>query len=133
MPCATYTDNSLQNAYWERFTQAKEVTNLFIWNFHGELIHAAIEFPGSWHDSKVAACSVLYEPLLQDCSSPGFAVLADSAFPRIAPEIEGKRMRARKANEYTAANGIFKNPCLSTVDVLLQRVMPSERQSVEWV
>ena len=46
-PCAEYTDVDLQNAYFEGYTQCVEVTNLFVWNFYGELIHAAVNFPGS--------------------------------------------------------------------------------------
>ena len=46
MPCATYTDPDLQNAFWEDFTQCDEVTNLFVWNFYGEIIYAAVYFPG---------------------------------------------------------------------------------------
>ena len=58
MPCGTYTDPYVQNAYWEGFTQADEVTNLFVWNFRGELIHAGISYPGSWDDLKVATASL---------------------------------------------------------------------------
>ena len=53
MLCADFIDPELQNAYFEGFTQNIEVTNLFAWNVHGELIHAAINFPGTWHDSKL--------------------------------------------------------------------------------
>jgi len=59
MPCADYIDTDLQNAFFEGFTQGVEVTNLFVWNFYGELIHAAINYPGSWHDSKLAGASGL--------------------------------------------------------------------------
>ena len=57
MPCATYTILELQNTYWERFTLGDEVRNLFVWNFHGECIHAMVDFPGSWRDSKLASSS----------------------------------------------------------------------------
>lgn len=46
MPCADYTDTNLQNAYFEGFTQAVEVTNLFVFNFFGALIYAAVNYPG---------------------------------------------------------------------------------------
>ena len=54
MPCADYTDLDLKNAYFEGFTQNVEDTNLFVWNFFGEIIHAAINYLGSWHDTKLA-------------------------------------------------------------------------------
>lgn len=31
IPCASYSDHDLQNAYWEEFTQSIEVTNMFVW------------------------------------------------------------------------------------------------------
>lgn len=42
--CANFTDVNLQKAYFEGFTQAVEVTNLFVFNFFGELIQAAVNF-----------------------------------------------------------------------------------------
>lgn len=32
-----YEDNNLQNSYWEGFTQAREVTNIFVFAFGGTL------------------------------------------------------------------------------------------------
>lgn len=31
-----------------------------MWNLKGELIHAHINFPGSWHDSRIVVSSVIY-------------------------------------------------------------------------
>lgn len=130
MPCATYTDEFLQNAYWEGFTQADEVTNLLVMNFHGELIHAGINYPGSWHDSKVAAYSGLYYPRLSDEMTPaGYCILVDSAFPRYGGDLRGKLVRARKDNE---RNDIPAAASLAAVDALIEKAMPSERQSAEW-
>ena len=47
MPRPSYVQPDLQNAFWEGFAQAHEVSNLFLWNFSGELIHAGINLPGS--------------------------------------------------------------------------------------
>ncbi|CDF40129.1 unnamed protein product [Chondrus crispus] len=47
MACADFTNANLQNAYFEGYTQAVEVTNLFVFNFFRELIHAAVNYPGS--------------------------------------------------------------------------------------
>lgn len=54
MPCADYIDVDTQNAYYEGYSQNVEVTNLFVWNCFGEIIHAGLNFPGSWHDSRIA-------------------------------------------------------------------------------
>lgn len=84
MPCVCYSEPDLQNAYFEGFTQAVEVTNLFVRDFNEEIIHPGINYPGSCHDSKLAFASVLYHPLLTERTPAGFAVLVDSAFPRVA-------------------------------------------------
>jgi len=133
MPCAVHDEPLLENAYWEGFTQGHEATNVFVWNFFGEVIHAGINFPGSWHDSKVAAASGLYYPKLADhLTPPGFAVLADSAFPKTTSVLNGKIVRARKVNEMGTAGGVGQNAYIAATEMLLDRAMPSERQSAEW-
>ena len=130
MPTANYTDSNLQNAYFEGFTQNEEVTNLFVFNFFGEIIHGAINFPGSWHDNRLAAASGLYWPKLSDSHTPaGYAILGDSAFVTDVRCTNGKVLRGRKSNE---KKGIPQSAVLAAVDILLQRAMPSERQSAEW-
>lgn len=81
VPCAHYTDCDMQNAYYEGYTGNVEVTNLLVFNFFGEIIHAGVNFPGSWHDSKLASLSGLIYPKLSDEMTPhGYAILGDSAF-----------------------------------------------------
>lgn len=41
-----YTDVENQNAYFEGYNQQVEETNLFVFNFKGEVIFAAINYPG---------------------------------------------------------------------------------------
>ena len=67
-----------------------EVANLFVRDFKGDCIHAGLNYPGSWHDSRLAASSGLYSPMLTDYTQAGFAILSDSDFPRTAAELEGK-------------------------------------------
>lgn len=130
IPCAEYTDKDLQNAYYEGYTQSVEVTNLFVWNFKGEIIHAGVNFPGSWHDSKLAYASGLIYPKLSDrMTPPGFAILGDSAFAVERKVSDGKIVRSRKSNERAF---IPESLELAAIDTILQRVMPSERQSAEW-
>lgn len=128
MPCADYNDPDLQNAYYEGYTCSVEVTNLFVFNFMGELIHAAINYPASWHDDKLAyASGVLYPKLEDEMTPPGFSIFGDSAF--VTRTMEGKLVRSRKTNE---TSDIPKDAVLAAVDIIMQRVMPSERQSAEW-
>jgi len=130
MPCADYTEPNLQNAYLEGFTQSVEVTNLLVFNFFGELIHAAVNYPGSWHDTKIATVSGLYYPKLSDeFTPPGMAILGDSAFVTNTKATNGKIVRSRKTNE---VSNIPESAPLAAVDLLQQRIMPSERQSGEW-
>ena len=90
MPCATYTNPNLQNAYWKGFNQANEVTNLIVWNFHGECIYVDVNFPLSWHDSKLAANSGLYSFALIEYIPAGFAVLAGRTIPRTVETLKSK-------------------------------------------
>ncbi len=70
MLCADYTDVDTQNAYYEGYTQNVEVTNLFVWNLFGEIIHAGLNFPSSWHDSKIAFLSGLISKKLSKEKTP---------------------------------------------------------------
>lgn len=62
IPCAKYTDPLLENAIRKGFIKGHEVTNLFVWNFYGEIIYAAVNFPGSWNNSRLVAAEGLYYP-----------------------------------------------------------------------
>lgn len=37
----------MQNAYYEGYTENVKVTNLLMFNFHGKIIHADVNYPGS--------------------------------------------------------------------------------------
>ena len=74
--------------------------------------------------------SGLYFPKLSDeMTPPDMAILGDSAFVNITKATNGKVLYSRKSNE---TNDILKSAELAAVDLLLQRAMPSERQSAEW-
>lgn len=119
----------MQNAYYEGYACSVEVTNLFVFTFKGELIHDPVYYPGSLHDNKLTYLSVfIYPKLWDDMTSPGYAILGDSAF--VTRSMEEKVVRARKTNE---SRDISKGSYLSVVDMIMQRVLPSERQSAEWV
>ena len=126
MPCADYTDLDLQNAHFEGFTQNVEVTNLFLWSFFGEIIQAAVNYPGSWQDTKLAGMSGLYFPKLSDeMPPPGMAILGDSAFVNTTKATNGKVLRSRKSNE---VNDIPKSAELASVDLMLLWYKPQNNQ-----
>lgn len=77
MPTATYMDANLQNEYFEGLNLKNKVTNLIAVNFNGEIIHTALNFPGSWYDSKLAQGSGLYFPKLSnEMTLTGYGTLA---------------------------------------------------------
>lgn len=51
MICPSFINEDLQLAYYEGCTQSLEVTNLFVSKFRGEFLHAALNYPGSYHDA----------------------------------------------------------------------------------
>lgn len=130
LPCADYNDVNVQNAFYESYTCNVEVTNIFVFNFFGEVIHAGVNYPGSWHDSKLATVSGLMHPKLgNEMTPPGYAILGDSAFSSLMSVSGGKVVRARKSGE---TREIPISASLAAIDLVLQRVLPSERQSAEW-
>lgn len=112
----------MQNAYYEGYTGNVEVTNLFVFNFLGEVIHAAVK-PGSWHDSRMVNASSLLHTFLQDNKTQtGYAVLCDSAFTVDLKATKGKVVRGRKSNE-TLEMPLSEE--MYAIDRILQRAIPS--------
>lgn len=58
----------------------------------------------------------------------GFAILGDNAFVSDLRVVQGKIVRGRKSTE---TREISECAELAAVDLILQRIMPSERQSAE--
>lgn len=100
LPCADYVDSDLQNAYYVGYTTCVDVPNLLVFNCAKEVIHAAMDFPGSWHDRKVAWISSIMYPLLwNERTPPGFAVLDDSTFAVDTKVNDGRIVRCRKKQQ----------------------------------
>ena len=132
MPCSACTDENLQNAHWESFTQCHEVMNLFVRNLFGKIIYAAVNFPGCWHDSKLAVGSGLYTPRLADETPASFVVLGDSVSVECASTAR-KSSKSTKINEPGSASAdVPHSAWIAAVDALVERAMHSERQSAEW-
>lgn len=129
LPCTDYCNVDIQNAYDKGYTTSVEVTNLLAFNIKGELIHAALNFPECWHDSKVAHALGLIYPLLQDdfITASGFEVICDSAF-KAGHAVDHKIVWGRKSNESCD----FQSVEMSAVHLIMQMVLSSKRQSAEW-
>ena len=89
-----------------------------------------INFPGSWHDNRLAYTSgLIHDKLSDEMTPPGFEILCDSAFTKDTKRTNGKCFRSRKENEKSIGTDSAE---LAAVDAILERAMPSERQSAEW-
>lgn len=77
IPVLQSSDSDIQNAYYNGWLSGCYVSNVFVFSAKGKIIYAAINKPGSWHDSNVARS--LYDKLRWE--TPGnYNILADSAF-----------------------------------------------------
>jgi hypothetical protein len=90
----------------------------------GTVIAAKINAPGSWHDSRIA--KPIYEKL-RTRTPEGFYLVADTAFPRGAQQIEGKIRAPIKTGQRMQG----------TIDEIQERVafdreLLSYRQTAEW-
>lgn len=77
------------------------------------------KFPGCSHDSRVAAESGLYRPLMDEKIPSVYCFLADSAFPKDAKDTNGKISCSRKENEVAANVGVSPAAVLEAVEVLI--------------
>lgn len=68
--CASFFDVNVHNSYYQGYTQGVQVTDLLVYNFKGEIIHAEINYPGLFHDSKLSNLSGLLFPKLGDVMTP---------------------------------------------------------------
>ena len=130
IPCADYIDADIQNGYYEGFTCSVQVTNLLVFSFDGCLIHKGLNFPGAYHDSRVAKeCGLIENALDDTLTPPGKAILCDTAFHIRTEFTNGKVVRAKKNNERSE---ILQSEALQFIEYVMQRTYPIERQPVEW-
>lgn len=108
-----------------RLCTVRRSENLFVFDFFGEIIHAVVNYPGSWHDNKLAVTTGLYFPKPSDSMiPPSIAILGYSAFVNRTDCTNGKVLRTCKSNE---TDCIPQSEELSAIDLIIQCVMLSER------
>jgi hypothetical protein len=90
----------------------------------GKIIAALLDYPGSWHDSRIAW--PLYDKLLSQTPAGAFLV-ADTAFPRGPASIEGKIRTPIKQGERFASD-----PEARKLQMQFNRQLLSYRQTAEW-
>lgn len=105
-----------------------EVTNLLVFSLKGELIHAALNYPSCRLDSIFTHYpGLIYCTLHDDQTTPRkYAILSDSAFTARAA-MDNKILQTCKTNE----DGDVLKVEMLAVDLIKQKVFPSERQSAE--
>lgn len=130
IPCADYGYTDLENAYIEGYNGHVEVTNIFVFNFFREIIHAGVNYPGIWDERKILVASALLLDRLSNEKAPvGRAILGDSEFVARACVIRGKIILGRKSTE---TEDVPESELLAVVDAILYQVVSRERQSAEW-
>lgn len=67
-----------QNAYYSGYYHDTMINNVFAFSPTGKILHACVNFPGSWHDSSV--CWSLCEVVVDRANGHAFCV--DKGFPR---------------------------------------------------
>jgi hypothetical protein len=90
----------------------------------GTIIAAQLNAPGSWHDSRVAR--PIYEKL-RTRTPEGFYLVADTAFPRGAKQIEGKIRAPIKSGQKIQGTAAEIQEKLA-----FDRELLSYRQTAEW-
>lgn len=119
-----------KSTYYEGYTCNVKVTNLFDINFFGNIIHAGVNFSSRWHESKLVSLSALLHPKLgDDMTPPGYAILGYSAFVSDWGVAVGNFVLDQKTND-TKDIPLSASP--AAIDMLMQRGLPSEGQSVDW-
>ncbi|KZT52367.1 hypothetical protein CALCODRAFT_441669 [Calocera cornea HHB12733] len=118
LPTATSSDERWQNAQYNGWLHGHYTSNVLVFSSRGELIHAAINAPGSWHDSRVS--SAIYAQL-EDKTPEDFYLCADTAFPHNRNSVKTKIKTPVKSGARTTREH------LQFLDQLV-----SFRQSAEW-
>lgn len=90
----------------------------------GRIIAACINRPGSWHDSHVA--QPIYEKL-RTRTPDGYYLVADTAFPRGASQIDGRILAPMKQGHRLPRDAIEQARLLA-----VDRQLVSYRQTAEW-
>ncbi|KAF7340349.1 hypothetical protein MVEN_01954100 [Mycena venus] len=122
--CQTSDNPEIENATFNGWLSEHFITNVIAFVPLGTVIAAKINAPGSWHDSRVA--QPIYEKL-RTRTPDGFYLVADTAFPRGAQQIEGKIRAPIKAGQRMQGTVAEIEERLA-----FDRELLSYRQTAEW-
>lgn len=141
LPVQVSSDSRIENAMYNGWLHSHFISNVLAFaptgmvpqlayanstlrSYTGEIIHAALNAPGSWHDSRVAR--PLYE-LLSEKLPAEYYLVSDTAFPQGAGRCPGK-IRA----PLSAGSVLPDDPDELAYVLAFNRELLSFRQSAEW-
>lgn len=121
LPCLNHPDPLIQNAYYNGYQGQPTISNVLVFQPDGAICYASINFPGSYHDSRVARG--VYEIVndLQRTPDP-YKLLGDSAFQQRT----GKIITTKRNNQYS------DDPAQRNLEAEANHQLSSARQAVEW-
>lgn len=94
LPHADYEYPDINNAYYDVYNCCFEVTHFCVHNLKRYLIHSAINFPGSSHDSRLSMAPELLYPNFEGLPMENF-ILGD--IPSFVLNLNVKIVSGRKA------------------------------------
>ncbi|KAF7375533.1 hypothetical protein MSAN_00441500 [Mycena sanguinolenta] len=124
LPVQTANDPEIENATYNGWLCEHFVSSVLVFSPEGTIIAAKINAPGSWHDSRVAR--TIYEKLRTQ-TPDGFYLVADTAFPRGANQIEGRIRAPIKTGQTLRGTASEIQEKLA-----FDRQLLSYRQTAEW-
>ena len=122
IPIQCSDDENEQTAHYNGYYHDTMVNNVFAFAPTGKIIHACINFPGSWHDSSV--CFSLIKKVIDEVD--GFALCVDQGFPKsglLYDKLVGPLSRRAKA----ALAPIIRDYLIRKHEIYI-----SLRQASEW-
>ena len=141
LACQTSEDEEIENATYNSWLCEQFVSSVLVFSPKGEfqdkyrpfvilnltpgtVINAILNAPGSWHDSRIAR--PIYEKL-RTRTPEGFYLVADTAFPRGANQIEGKIRAPIKSGQTIRGTSSAIQERMA-----FDRELLSYRQTAEW-
>jgi hypothetical protein len=118
LPINAAEEFNLQNAYYNGWCSSHFTSNIFAFSPDGTIIHATINAPGSWHDSRVARG--LFQQLATR-TEDGYYLIADTVFPHQGA-MKSKIVTPPKDGQYLQGD----------ISPEFFRELLSARQAAEW-
>lgn len=126
LPIQVPGDPDLENAYYNGWVSQHNIGNIFCFAADGTIMHARLNAPGSFHDSRNSHS--LYEALTDPLKTPDpFFICGDSAFPRMPGVLSNKiRVPLKEKTRLPADEDELVRV------VMFDQQLVAARQAAEW-